>query len=82
MKTDQERLAETILDNIGITLRMDEIPEYVAYAKLRDDLGMIHPIRRWLSFRKRKELERLGHRANSAILHAVLQAGESCLTNP
>ena len=70
-----------MIDTIGIRIKVTTIPEYVAYARLRDELAMMHPIRRWLSFRKRRKLQRLRAEANTALIMRAIQEGEQCLTN-
>ena len=65
------------LDNVGIVITMSKIPEYVIYAALRDELELMHPIRRWLSFRKRRKAQRLKLRAQVALINKVLEAGKS-----
>ena len=65
-------MEEQIFDNIGIRIKMADIPGYVAYAKLRDELELMHPIRHWLSFRKRRELDEARLMVQAAILDAVI----------
>jgi len=64
-----------LLDNTGLTIRVSKLPDYVAYAGMRDRLGRMHPIRRWLSFRLRRQLWQLQLGAQSAILNEVLSGG-------
>lgn len=65
-----------MLDSIGIKISVSEIPEYVEYARLRDRLELMHPIRRWLSFRLRRELEDARFMATGALLAATLAIGD------
>ena len=68
-------MGKYIFDNIGIRIKMAEIPGYVAYAKLRDELALMHPVRRWLSFRKRHELDEARLMVQAGILDAVITEG-------
>ena len=64
------------IDRVGIRINLSEIPEYTAYAALRDRLAGMNKARRWLSFRKRRECKRLYRQAQQAFLNAVLELGQ------
>lgn len=68
---------ETILRYWGLTIRVSDLPQYVLYAALRDELAAMHPIRRWLSWHKQRELQALRIQAEAAILNAVIEAEEN-----
>lgn len=61
------------LRNVGLVVKVSEIPQYVEYAALRDRLAAMHPARRWLSFRLRKEFRRQQLLAQQALVAAVLE---------
>ena len=65
---------ERILDNIGIRVKVPWIPEYV---ELRDRLEMMHPIRRWLSWRLRRRFRRLKAEQHVATFNAVIEASRA-----
>ncbi len=44
---------ETLLDSMGITILVRPQRRYI---EVRDELANMHPLGRWLSFRKRHEL--------------------------
>jgi len=68
-----QRQATSLLENIGIRIRMTEIPEYMEYSKLRDRLDAMCRLRRWLSFRLRKRESALYAGAQMALMNAVME---------
>ena len=68
---DNQGQASAILDNIGIKVDLDWLPEYV---ELRDELAMMSRFRRWLSWRKREKLYFLRIRQQQMHIAQVLDA--------
>lgn len=72
-----QRFWEMVLRSWGImTICVADLPQHLLYAELRDELATMHPIRRWLSFRKRRELQALRIQVEAAILNEVLKKQE------
>ena len=58
-----------ILENIGIRVAIDWLPEYV---KERDALARMAPLRQWLSRRRRRRFGHLRNAQQARILEQVL----------
>ena len=65
---------ELALDNIGIKVKIPWIPEYV---ELRDRLAMMNPVRRWLSFRLRRQLKELRREQQVLVFNATIEASRA-----
>ena len=65
-----------LIDNMGLVLHVSGLTDYRRYAELRDRLELMHPVRRALSFRQRRERERLHIQAMAAILNEVLEKAD------
>ena len=68
-----------MFDRWAIQIKLSELPDFTAHAEVRDRLAMMHPIRRWLSFRLRREGRRLQLAAQQAIINAVIEQGEGVM---
>ena len=61
---------ENLFDNLGLRIKVELDPEYVM---LRDKLGRMTRLRRWLSLRLRKRYKVLKLREQQAILNEVIR---------
>lgn len=69
-------LYKELLRNWDIAIRARELPEFRHYIELRDRLALMHPVRRWLSWRLRRELKERRARAKGALLDGALGLAE------